>query len=49
MNRRPTVLNRGMPTVEDFDQVIALLNALTGDSMAIAWFRRQSSATLSVS
>ena len=25
MNRRPTVLNRGMPTVEDFDQVIALL------------------------
>ena len=26
MNRRPTVLDRGMPTVKDFDQVIALLD-----------------------
>jgi hypothetical protein len=25
MNRRRTVLDRGRPTVEDFDQVIALL------------------------
>jgi hypothetical protein len=25
LNHRPTVLDRGMPTVEDFDRVIALL------------------------